>query len=55
MAIKTDEIPKSEGNVIGALLYNAITQFYADPANEAAFERWRAEREQKTMSRRAEA
>lgn len=53
MAIKVDVIPKSEGNVIGALLYATLTQFYAVPENQAAFEKWLAARQQEPEKRRA--
>lgn len=53
MTINVDAIPKSEGNVIGALLYTTITQFYAVPENQAAFEKWMAARQQEPEKRRA--
>ena len=45
-AINIEAIPKSEGNVMGAMLYATITQFYAVPENQAAFEKWMEERKQ---------
>lgn len=44
--INVEEIPKSEGNIIGSMLYTAMTQFYADTENQAAFEKWMAQRQQ---------
>ena len=45
-AINIEAIPKSEGNVMGAMLYATITQFYAVHENQAAFEKWMEERQQ---------
>lgn len=44
-AINVNMIPKSEGNVMGAMLYATITKFYQDPKNQEAFEKWKADRE----------
>ena len=46
MAINVDEIPESCGYMLGDLLYTAITEFYAIPENQAAYEKWLAERQQ---------
>ena len=51
-AINVDAIPKSEGNVLGALLYAKITEFYKDPKNQEAFEKWMAKRQQEPNIRR---
>ena len=45
-AINIDEIPESCGYMLGDLLHTAITEFYAIPENQAAYEKWLAERQQ---------
>ncbi len=45
-AINIEAIPKSEGNMLGAMLYATITEFYKDPKNQEAFEKWMAARQQ---------
>lgn len=51
-AINVEAIPKTEGNIIGAMLYATITEFYMDPKNQEAFEKWMAKRQQDKQIRR---
>lgn len=49
--IDTERIPKSEGNVMAATLYETMLQFYAVPENQAAFEKWLEQQKQEPKAR----
>ena len=45
--INTQQIPKSEGNVMAALLLSTITEYFDDPKNQKEFENWQQSRYEK--------
>lgn len=49
--INFNEIPDCIGRDIGRTFYELVTEFYKDPKNVEAFEKWNAEREEKSKGR----
>lgn len=45
--VKAKEIPRSDGYMIGAMLFDTISRYYADPRNQEKFERWQQERQER--------
>lgn len=45
--INTDLIPPWVAEELAACLYNSVRNFFSVPENQAKFEKWKAEREQK--------
>lgn len=42
--IEKERIPKSEGNVMAAMLFSTISEYFADPNNQKEFEKWQRSR-----------
>ena len=51
--VKAKEIPRSDGYMIGAMLFDTISRYYADPRNQEKFERWQQERQEREMRNNA--
>lgn len=45
--INAQQIPKSEGNMIGSLLFTSISEYFADPQHQQEFEEWKKSRADK--------
>lgn len=45
--VKAKEIPRSDGYMIGAMLFDTISRYYVDPRNQEKFERWQQERQKR--------
>ena len=45
--INAQQIPKSEGNMIGSLLFTTISEYFADPQHQQDFEEWKRSRADK--------
>lgn len=47
--IHIKEIPKSEGNVLGSILYDSIKTYFDDPEHVKEFELWKQEQKRKSQ------
>lgn len=45
--INAQQIPKSEGSMIGSMLFSTISEYFADPKHQAEFEEWQKSRADK--------
>ena len=45
--INAQQIPKTEGNMIGSLLFTTISEYFADPQHQQDFEEWKRSRADK--------
>jgi len=50
--VKTEYIPKVDAYMIGSMLLDTITEYYADPINKAKFEAWQQKRQKEKDARR---
>lgn len=46
--INTQQIPKSEGNMMASLLFSSISNYFADPKHQQEFEEWKRRQAEKT-------
>lgn len=42
--IEKERIPKPEGNVMAAMLFSTISNYFADPQHQKEFEEWQRSR-----------
>lgn len=45
--INTQQIPKSEGNMMASLLFSSISNYFADPKHQQEFEEWKRRQAEK--------
>lgn len=51
--IDTRRIKKSDGNMLGSLLFTVISDYFADPQHQREFEEWMRSRQKKEQPKPA--